>query len=267
MVLGLVARKLPPVGDAAVELYVVAHVSSSKYRFRATRTSAPSERSFSSAALCSRVRNSRSTRIVTVVGGSDSTTSSLLILQVYQSIETTLRYDHPVEHGGLVQRQWPYDATPLELIAHRAGLDADELREHLRHEVDRRLRELAVGTPPACVPRMRRGGRVLTVLLREGPPRQRAGSVVLCVQAAEAGSAGRCRGSSLRRAVRGRRPRVRRRTRCVALTKLPAPRRFDGNSSSNLLGALSAVASNRVPPSWRARLNPPGKTGGRLAVL
>ena len=63
---------------------------------------------------------------------------------------------------------------------------------------------------------------MFSVLLREGPPRQRAGPVVLCVQETEAVSACRCRGSSLRRAVRRRRPRARRRTRCAALTKLPA---------------------------------------------
>ena len=52
-----------------------------------------------------------------------------------------------MEHGGFVERQWPYDATPLERLAHRAGLDADEVRDWLRVEITRRLRELAEKEP------------------------------------------------------------------------------------------------------------------------
>ena len=33
------------------------------------------------------------------------------------------------------ERQFPYDATRLEIIAFRAGLDADELREWLRDRI------------------------------------------------------------------------------------------------------------------------------------
>lgn len=40
-----------------------------------------------------------------------------------------------MEYGSVVERQWPFDATPLELLAHRAGLDADEVREWLRSEI------------------------------------------------------------------------------------------------------------------------------------
>ena len=42
-----------------------------------------------------------------------------------------------------MERLWPYDATPLERIANRAGLDADELREWLRAEITKRLRQQA----------------------------------------------------------------------------------------------------------------------------
>ena len=39
------------------------------------------------------------------------------------------------------ERVWPFDSTRLERIAFRAGLDADEVREWLRAEIDRRSRK------------------------------------------------------------------------------------------------------------------------------
>lgn len=34
-----------------------------------------------------------------------------------------------------LERQWPYDATKLEIVAFRSGMDADELREWLRDRI------------------------------------------------------------------------------------------------------------------------------------
>ena len=61
--------------------------------------------------------------------------------------DSDIAYSSFVEQWGVVQRPWPYSATPLERLAHRAGLDADDLREWLRAEITRRLRKLADTDP------------------------------------------------------------------------------------------------------------------------
>ena len=44
------------------------------------------------------------------------------------------------------ERQWPFDATRLEIIASRAGLHEDDLREYLRGEIAERRGEPSVVT-------------------------------------------------------------------------------------------------------------------------
>ena len=50
------------------------------------------------------------------------------------------------------ERQWPYDATRLEVIAFRSGMDADELREWLRDRIGAPTTERVEVEPPMKMP-------------------------------------------------------------------------------------------------------------------
>ena len=103
----------------------------------ATRTSAPTERSFAraSVAICSRSCSSTSTVTVDGICFSEIT---LDMLQVYPTILRIRETANSIARVDSERRQWPVDEMRLERLAFRAGLDADELRELLRSEISAR---------------------------------------------------------------------------------------------------------------------------------